>query len=120
MCNIESNQKEESTSSNNGSSCSKTSNPPRRSTPCYPLSPSSNLYQNNTNLNSSPVVIPNYDPHIRLPQLPIMPNISFNDSQSDRNCQSPLPRRKQVEYFYFLSVINASVFFTYRNVKFLE
>ncbi|XKL60844.1 hypothetical protein PGB90_007901 [Kerria lacca] len=98
ICNIENNQKEETASSNTSSTCSRTNNPPRRTTPSFPSSPPSNIYQNhNSNLNSPPVMLPNYDSHVRLPQLPVMPNISFNDSQPDRNCQSPLPRRKQAK-----------------------
>ena len=102
MCNIDGTQKEESTSSNNSDASTKTTNnhTARRSTPCYPLSPQSDVYQNHNShhLNSPPPSgLSSYDSHIRLPQLPIMPNISFNnDSQSDRNCQSPLQRRKQV------------------------
>lgn len=119
MCNIESNQKEE-ISSNTSSTCSRTNNAPR-STPTYPSSPPVNVYQNhNSHLNSPPVMIPSYDSQVRLPQLPVMPNITFNESQSDRNCQSPLPRRKQVRVchtFYQVYLIrilrcNNLIFFT--------
>lgn len=115
MCNIESNQKEES-SSNTSSTCSRTNNPPR-STPTYPSSPPVNVYQNhNSHLNSPPVMIPSYDSQVRLPQLPVMPNITFNDSQSDRNCQSPLPRRKQVRvchifYQHYIFIIRITCHF---------
>lgn len=37
-----------------------------------------------------------YESHIRLPQIPHLPPITFND----RNCPSPTPRRKQVRSVY--------------------
>lgn len=117
ICNIENNQKEETASSNTSSTCSRTNNPPRRTTPSFPSSPPSNIYQNhNSNLNSPPVMLPNYDSHVRLPQLPVMPNISFNDSQPDRNCQSPLPRRKQVSNNFIYYVL-LRLFLTFVSIE---
>jgi len=46
----------------------------------------------------SPSPIPNYEPPLKLPQLPHMPHISFNENQPPPidHRTSPQPRRKQV------------------------